>query len=211
LTKEWNQILKEEWYSQEEPDELVVDFVALLNKTGKRVRALDLGCGAGRHLVYMTLQGFEVFGLDISETGLSVTKKRLKKQNVEAYLLKGDMKKLPYVNSCFDVVICLHTIYHQKFEDMKKTIFEIHRILKRKGVALINFLSKRTYSYAKGRKVEENTFITLEGTEKGVLHHFTDKREIQNLFKNFRIVELKLNEKIVKGKRQSRWILIATA
>jgi len=83
--------------------------------------------------------------------------------------------------------------------------------LKKEGLILINFLSKRTYSYAKGMEVEENTFITLEGTEKGVLHHFTDKEEIQNLFKKFRIVDLKLSEKIVEGKRQSRWILIATA
>ena len=28
-------------------------------------RVLDLGCGAGRHLVYLTQQGFEVYGADI--------------------------------------------------------------------------------------------------------------------------------------------------
>ncbi len=42
------------------------------------MRILDLGCDAGRHLIYMAKQGFEAHGIDISETGLNLTKKGLK-------------------------------------------------------------------------------------------------------------------------------------
>lgn len=207
---EWNQILRKEAYSREEPDEIVFDFVKLLKKKNQKVRVLDLGCGAGRHQMYMAKQGFEAYGTDISETGLNLTKERLQKQKLEVYLVKCDMKELPYINSCFDAVVCLHTIYHQKLKGMQETIFEIQRILKKKGFLLINFLSKRTYSYGKGAEVEENTFIEQEGVEKGVLHHFTDKEEIKNLFKIFKIVDLKLAEGEVEGKLRSRWILTAT-
>lgn len=68
---------------------------------------------------------------------------------------------------------------------MQKTISEIHRILKKEGFLLVNFLYKRTYRYGKGKKVEEDTFIDHEGTEKDVLHHFTDKEEIRHFLKNF--------------------------
>ena len=58
MVTEWNQILREKWYSQEEPDELVVSFVPLLKKKNKKARVLDLGFGAGRNLIYMANQGF---------------------------------------------------------------------------------------------------------------------------------------------------------
>jgi ubiquinone/menaquinone biosynthesis C-methylase UbiE len=208
---EWNQILREERYSKEEPDETVVNFVAFLKKRSKDMRLLDLGCGAGRHTVYMAKQGFEAHGIDISETGLSLAKERLKRQNLDVYLLKCDMKMLPYIGFCFDAVVCFSAIYHQRLKGIKDTISEIQRTLKKNGLLLVNFLSKRTYIYGKGAKVEENTFVRQEGPEKGVLHHFTDEEEIRRLFKNFKIINLKLFEKEVEGKLTSRWILIARA
>jgi cyclopropane fatty-acyl-phospholipid synthase-like methyltransferase len=206
---EWNQILREERYSKDEPDEIVVNFATLLKMKNRKMRLLDLGCGAGRHMIYMAKQGFEAHGTDISKTGLNLAKERLRRQNLDIYLVKCDMKMLPYIGFCFDAVICFSAIYHQRLKGVKDTISEIQRILKKDGLLLVNFLSKRTYIYGKGAKVEENTFIRQEGPERGVLHHFTDIEEIRNLFKNFKIVDLRLFEKEVEGKLTSRWILIA--
>jgi len=206
---EWDQILREEWYSPEEPEEVVVNFVISLKMKNQKLRVLDLGCGAGRHLIYVATQGFEAHGIDISETGLNLTRDRLRKRNLEAHIIKCTMNQLPYVDSCFDAVISLHTIYHQKLKGIQETTSEIHRILKKKGLLLINFLTKRTYNYGKGVKVEENTFVEQEGVERGVLHHFADKEEIQRLFEDFKIINLKLSEKEVEGKLRSRWTLVA--
>ncbi|MGQ9530448.1 MAG: class I SAM-dependent methyltransferase [Candidatus Bathycorpusculaceae bacterium] len=206
----WDEILHEEWYSRETPDDIVIQFATLLEKN-KKVRVLDLGCGAGRHTIYMASKDYEIHGIDISATGLNLTKERLKRQGLEAYLAKCDMKTLPYMGSCFDAVISLHAIYHQKLEGIQKTISEIHRILRKNGLLLINFLSKRTYSYGKGVKVEENTFVMEEGPEEGVFHHFCDEEELKYLFRSFHIVNLELVEKEVEGKLQSRWVLIAAA
>jgi ubiquinone/menaquinone biosynthesis C-methylase UbiE len=206
---EWDRILREEWYSQDEPDEIVANFATLLRRKNKRIRILDLGCGAGRHQVYMAKQGFEAHGVDISKTGLNLTRERLQKQGSDVYLVKCDMKKLPYMDSCFDAVINLHTIYHQKLHGIEETISEIRRLLKREGHLLVNFLSKRTYSCGKGVAVEESTFGEQEGAERGVLHHFTDEREIEHLLKSFKITNVKLSEKEVEGKLRSRWVVTA--
>ncbi|MCL6578113.1 MAG: class I SAM-dependent methyltransferase [Candidatus Bathyarchaeota archaeon] len=208
---EWNKILREEWYSQEEPDEIVVDFVKSLKNKRQGTRVLDLGCGAGRHQVFLSKHGFEAHGVDISETGLILTKEKLRKQNLEIYLVKCDMRNLPYVGSCFDVVVCLHTIYHQRLREIQKTISEIQRILREEGFLLVNFLSKRTYSYGKGMKIEEDTFVEHVGVEAGVFHHFSDEQEIKRLFKEFNVLDLQLIEKEVEGKLRSRWIVVAKA
>ena len=65
----WDELLREEEFQQREPVWAVVRFAKLLKERGLR-RVLDLGCGAGRHLVYLAKEGFEVYGTDISETGL---------------------------------------------------------------------------------------------------------------------------------------------
>jgi ubiquinone/menaquinone biosynthesis C-methylase UbiE len=208
---EWNQILRGEWYSREEPDEIVTELTTKLQKTNEKPRVLDLGCGAGRHVIYMACRGFEVCGADISSTGLDFTLKRLKKRQLEAYLVKCDMGNLPFASSCFDAAICLHTIYHQKLIGMERTASELRRVLKEKGLLLVNFLSKKTYRYGKGTKIEKDTFVNYDNAEKGVPHHFSSEEEIRALFKQFQIDSLKLSEKEVDGKLQSRWILMATS
>jgi len=208
---EWNQILRNKWYSQEEPDESVVSFVTLLKKKNKRMRVLDLGCGAGRNLIFAANQNFEVHGVEMSETGLNFTKERLRKRNLEAHILKGDMSLLPYINSCFDAVICVFTIYHQKLKQIQTTISEIHRVLKKRGIVLTNFHSKRSGMYGKGVEVEKDTFTRENGPEKGVAHHFTDEKEIRKLLKGFKNVSIELRErKSTNGYLQSRLIVTAT-
>ena len=204
---EWDKILGEKSYSKEEPEDIVVEFVSLLKN--KKSKILDLGCGAGRHLIYVEECGFEGYGADISRTGLNITKNRLRQRKLDCNLIRCHMNFLPYDKCSFDAVICINTLYHQKLEGMKRTIFEIYRILKSEGFLLTNFLTKRTYSYGKGKKVEENTFIRDEGVESGVLHHFIDKKEVEQLFKNFANYTLRLIEKEINGKLSSRYVLIA--
>lgn len=206
---EWNRILREKWYSQEEPEEIVVNFANFLKTKAAKGRVLDLGCGAGRHPVYMAQVGFEAYGIDTSETGLNLAKERLARQNLSAHLVKCDMKMLPYVGSCFNAIVSLNAVYHQRLEGIQQTISEMRRILKKGGFLLTNFLSKRTYSYGKGAKIEENTFIEQDGVERGVLHHFTNKEELERLFESFKIIDVRLSERMVEGKLRSRWILTA--
>ncbi|NWG10142.1 class I SAM-dependent methyltransferase [Candidatus Bathyarchaeota archaeon] len=208
---EWNQILREEWYSSEKPDELVVNFATSLRKQNKKTRVLDLGCGAGRNLVYMASQGFEAHGLDTSETGLNSTKERLRKRDLKAYIAKGDVHLLPYRDTYFDAVMCLFVIYHQKLAGIQVTISEIHRVLRKRGVLIINFQSKQSHMYGKGTKVERDTFIQQAGPEKGIPHHFSDKQEITRLLKDFQTTNVKLRErKSDDGYFESRWIVTAT-
>jgi len=48
-------------------------------------RVLDLGCGAGRHSLYLQKKGFDIFGIDISPLAIKICKLRdLKKAEVMA-------------------------------------------------------------------------------------------------------------------------------
>jgi 2-polyprenyl-3-methyl-5-hydroxy-6-metoxy-1,4-benzoquinol methylase len=58
---------------------------------------LDLGCGAGRHSVYLAEQGFNVSGIDGSPSGVEIAQKRLKDENLKGDFKVGDVyERLPY-------------------------------------------------------------------------------------------------------------------
>ena len=205
---EWNQILRRKEYSQENPDEIVVNLASILEKR-KFKRALDLGCGTGRHVIYLAERGFEAYGADISETGVKQTNTRLRSRKLEAEIIKCDMKSIPFIDSCFEAVICVRTIYHQKLKEIRETISEIHRVLKKNGLLLTNFHAKRSSKYRKGIKIEENTFMQENGPERGVLHHFVDENELRELLKDFKIVDLEAKEKMRDGYLRSHFNVLA--
>lgn len=205
---EWDRILPEKEYSLEESDEPIVDFADSLRArdTG---RILDLACGAGRHVAYMTRRGFEVIGVDVSEIGLKMTRNRLKERAFTAVLVKSTMVRLPFVDSSFDAVTCTRAIYHQRLLGIHETLVEIRKVLRRNGAVLIDFLSKRTYSYGKGIVIEKETFIETEGDERGIIHHISDEEELQRLFGGFQNTYFDLCERIVEGKLRSCLIVRA--
>ncbi len=204
---EWNHILQRNEYSLESPDEIVVNLASMLEEK-KAKKILDLGCGAGRHVIYLAERGFESYGSDISRMGLKLTKERIRSSKLDAGIIKCDMKLIPYINSHFDAAICVRTIYHQKLKEIKQTISEIHRVLKKKGLLLANFHSKRSSKYGKGIKIEEDTFMQENGAEKGVLHHFVDENELREMLGNFRIVELDAREKMIGSYLRSGFIVL---
>lgn len=204
----WNQILRRKEYSLENPDGIVVNVSSILEKR-KAKRVLDLGCGGGRHVIYLAERGFKAYGVDISETGLRLTRRRLIRQKLEAEILKCDMKSIPFIDSCFEAVICVRTLYHQKLKEIQETISEIQRVLKKNGLFLANFHSKRSSKLGKGIEVEENTFMQEDGPERGVLHHFVDESELRGLLRDFRIVDLEAKEKMIDSYLRSHLIVLA--
>lgn len=75
-------------------------------------RALDVGCGAGVHTVYLAQQGFSVVGVDFVADALELTRARARAAGVSIDLCRSDV--LDYdPPTGFDVVLdsgCLHHV-----------------------------------------------------------------------------------------------------
>ena len=59
-----------------EPQSHVREWVQSLDQSVRRV--LDLGCGLGRHTLYLNQQGLRGAGSDIAPSGLAVTSSKLR-------------------------------------------------------------------------------------------------------------------------------------
>lgn len=200
----WNQLFDREGFRWREPHERMGECVELLRDRGFH-RILDLGCGAGRHLVYLAKQEFEVYGIDISETGLEHARRWLARERLVAYLSKSDMTQIPFPDGIFDGLISLYVIHHNTLENMRKTVAEIHRVLRPGGLAFLTLLAKRNERPGQGMEIEPDTFIHDAGPDCGVPHHYSDRGEVEELLRGFRILKLDLAEKVDEEGRHSHW------
>jgi len=180
--KGWDRIFKEKGKVWVKPQENIPKLSRKWKKEGMK-RILDLGCGTGRHLVYLAKKGFEAYGIDIAEEGIKIARKWLEKENLRADLKVGDIyKTLPYKDGFFDAVICIRTLNHGKIEWIRKAIKEMHRILKPNGYVFVAVHKHKGKKHIPKEKLYEikwiapRTYVMLNGPEKGIPHYRFNKK-----------------------------------
>jgi ubiquinone/menaquinone biosynthesis C-methylase UbiE len=188
-THPWELAWREErWAETSPPLPVVVDFANDLKREGAK-RVLDLGCGAGRHSILLGKAGFRVVALDVSETALKMLDGRLKTDSIDnVTLVKHEMWELPFIDDYFDGVICTNVLHHGKLVQIKQAAGEVHRVMKNGASAFVVALSAADFRRGNGRRLEPNTYIFTKGEERGIIHHFFLREELQSFFGKFEVV-----------------------
>ena len=109
----------------------------LLNYISKDSSVLDLGCGAGNNAVYLSKLGYNVTGIDLSDSMLAIAKN--KKSN--AKFIKGDVRELNFVNKSCDCIISSYIFCHLLRKDIEKCLARIHDILMHSGILFIELFT----------------------------------------------------------------------
>ena len=166
-----------------------------LMKKNQMTKILDHGCGSGRNIVYLAKQGMTVSGLDLSDLCLSNTKEWLDLEGLNADLKKSDFfKKLSYNDGWFDAVISIRALSHNKKNSIKKAIMEIYRVLKHGGYFYLQTAKMTTdvesQFQTKFKKLTNNTYLQLEGHQKGTIHYLFSEDSIREILQNFRILDI---------------------
>jgi len=77
-------------------------------------RAIDLGCGTGANVRYLTRHGFEATGVDFSPVALGIARKRARAEGAHASIrfLEGDLTagEIPGVEGPFDLLVDYGTL-----------------------------------------------------------------------------------------------------
>ncbi|WP_069650125.1 class I SAM-dependent methyltransferase [Caloranaerobacter ferrireducens] len=173
-----------------------------LFKKNKVKKVLDLGCGDGRHLVFLSRKDYKVYGLDYSKTALERSKKWLTNCGLEAEeLIEADFTDLSWNDCFFDAVISTQVLGHGRIEKIKRAFYEIYRVLKSGGYLFITvpkYPPLKNWKDGKYKEIENKTYVPLEGHEEGIVHYFFEERDLRDILSGYDILDFKKDEATYK-------------
>ena len=179
-----------------EPDPLVKALVPLLRHRGlQTTRALDVGCGLGRHALYLSREGCACAGVDASEVGLTHARSRAEAAGLSIDYRVAPFYVLPFPERSFEAVIAWNVIYHGDGDIAQRAIDEIARVLVPGGLYVGSMLSKRNAQHGHGREVRPDTFAVDDATTDKVHPHFyCDATTLLSMHRAFEVLNLRDHE-----------------
>lgn len=181
------------------PDDEVEGLISRLRRE-RMSRVLDLGFGLGRHVVLFAREGFETFGIEPTSSGFQHCTEWLLSKGLEADIRQGNMLQLPFRNSEFDFIVSFNVIYHGTLADMQLALKEMERVLRKTGLLFLTLNSTRNKWCGKGIELEPNTFINPDKGDGDHKHHYSDRKEVQQLLTGWKIEVMREVEQTLAGK-----------
>ncbi|UCE64760.1 MAG: class I SAM-dependent methyltransferase [Nitrospirota bacterium] len=151
----WNQKYQtQEYISGKEPIPFLKQNIDMLPKG----TALDVAMGEGRNGVYLARKGFEVTGIDISETGLRKAEALAAEHGVAITTKVADLEEYKLAPNTYDVIICTYYLQRDLFP-------QIISALKPGGMAVVETFTMDHKKYQPGFRQEyllkPNELLTL--------------------------------------------------
>lgn len=209
MTSAWDRLLAEEEHVLREPDIFVVGLARTLRELGAR-RVLDWGCGAGRHVVYLAREGFEVTGLDPAPTAIRRAHEWVQRERLQAVLSTAEPGRIPAEEGAFDAVISLFAIEHGTREEVARGVAEILRVLRPGGHCLVTLSSADDALAVLGQRAPGGARVPRAGAEAGVPHYLTRREDIVAFFASARLLEVTHVRRRLDERVSAHWSIIAT-
>jgi len=93
-----------------EREPFIADFARFESTRGRRV--LEVGVGAGTDFLRFVRCGAEAHGVDLTEAGVQMVRRRLELEGLRAEVRQSDAEQLPFPDASFDVVYSWGVIHH---------------------------------------------------------------------------------------------------
>ncbi len=124
-------------------------FLSLLTEhLPERATILDVGCGSGRDLCWLSHRGYSVTGFERSP-GLA----RLARQNSGCPVIEGDFHDHDFSRLAFDAMILIASLVHLQPHELPRVLIQLQKGLKPDGLLLITLKEGRGRSTARDGRV----------------------------------------------------------
>jgi SAM-dependent methyltransferase len=146
------------------PYDCIVSFVFRNRpkKARSEIRILEVGCGTGNNVWYLSREGFSVSGIDGSPEAISYASQRLKEDRLAADLRVGDFTQLPFPENTFDLVYDRGSLTCCGLSSAKRAVQEIYRVLVHGGKFFFNPYSAEHTSAKSGQQLEDNLTVNID-------------------------------------------------
>lgn len=161
-------------YNPEKPPYRMEWALKQLSSLPKGSKILDIGCGNGLMAKILSREGFQVVGVDISQTATDTAKRNVP----EATFLKVDVdsENFPFKDGEFDGIVSLEVLEHVK--NLKHLTDEFFRVLRPNGRFAVSVPIDKNHNC-----IEHLRFFDFYHAEE-VFHDYTPNFHIMRIFKS---------------------------
>lgn len=176
-------------------------FLMFCNNSPLEKTILDCGAGGNQPPLSLFSEfGYTVTGLEYNPLQIEEATKYAAKKNQALNITQDDMRSLSYKDESFSFVYSYNSVFHMTKVDIKKSLSEMKRVLKKDGLLFVNFLTTKDFRFKVGKDKENNQYLQIEN---GVptIHSYFDENETDKLFKDMKIIykENRVLERIYEG------------
>lgn len=147
-------------------------------------KVLELGCGAGNHLMMFAAYGWQVTGLDYSAKSLAMAQHNLQTSGYQGLLLEHDLNHpLPAMEDQFDVLLAPSSLYYVSREQTYKRLAEVNHHLQSGALVYFRMRLPDDHRYGRGRAAGHGAWhLDIDYTgEGGLLNVFWTEHELIEL------------------------------
>tara|TARA_Y100000816_G_C26101580_1_gene583993 strand:+ start:592 stop:1275 length:684 start_codon:yes stop_codon:yes gene_type:complete len=155
-------------YPPSYPNEMLVKICSSKKYSGltknlfskKKIKVCEIGCLSGNNIRFFLDKKWATFGIEINKDLLKLAKKNLKRFKIKLNNLKiGNNENLPYNDDYFDLLVSINTIHYSSANKIDEAIKEYSRVLKKKGIAIIETPSPKHDAIKNSIKKKDNLWI----------------------------------------------------
>ena len=164
-------------------------YAAGIFKKENRKRVLELGAGQGRDTIFLAQNGFEIYALDYSESGLKEIMRKVQalglRQSIK--VIRHDVRNpLPFDDENFDACYS-HMLYCMALTTTELEFLsdEIRRVLKPGALNIYTVRHTNDPDYGTGIHRGEDMYEVG-----GFIVHFFSREKVEHLAKGYEIVSL---------------------
>lgn len=182
---------------------LIPEFLSFIEENNFKVKhVLDIGCGNGKYLLFLKELGFQTDGIDSSPTAIEMTKVSL---GVDSEINLANMYEYRIRANKYDLIISIAAIHHGLKKPVRDLIKQFYPALLPGGRFFITLPDNEGSAHwtmmVEHYEIEPGTRVPLSGPEKDLPHSSFTKAEIEEMFSEFK--NLQLNLLMDRG----RWII----
>jgi len=213
----WETRAPQRWYSKDKPetrgwfDEIskkryslyyeYIPKVAEFDKHKDR-KVLEIGIGVGTDSLQYAKNGSKVYGIDLTENAVRLTRKHFKLNGLKGTFNVGDAENLDFDDNFFDLIFSFGVLHHTPNPDV--ALKEIFRVLKPGGKIIAMFYSRGWKHYIKRMfwhgivkgdlfrmSVQECVNKNTEVYGNSPLTYMISRKGIKNIFRHFEQISIK--------------------
>lgn len=158
----------------------------------KPCKLIELGCGTGNYVIYLSSKGFDATGVDISKTAIEIATNSASKKGINCNFISSDvLGDMTEVQDTFDFAYDWELLHHIFPQDREKYINNVHRLLNPEGMYLSVCFSEKSPQFGGVGKYRKTPLDTVL--------YFSSESEIVSLVEPLFEIE-KLETVEIQGK-----------